>query len=62
MSENYDEKMQRLCDQIRRNLTEDEMINILEDAGFAVDESGQELIEALAEAVEQGDVCESCIE
>lgn len=62
MSENYDEKMQRLCDQIRHNLTEDEMINILEDAGFAVDESGQELIEALAEAVEQGDVCESCIE
>jgi len=53
---------QQLCDEIRKNLTEEQMKQALENAGFAVHEEGQELVEALCEAVQQGDVPESVIE
>ena len=53
---------QELCDRIRRNLTEKQMQDALEGAGFAVHESGQELVEALCTAIEQGDVSESVLE
>lgn len=53
---------QQLCDAIRKNLTEEEMKAVLENAGFAVHEEGQELVEALCEAVQQGDVAESVVE
>jgi len=56
----YDElqtiDMQQLCDQIRSEMTEDEMVQALESSGFAVHETGQELVEAVAEAVVQGDI------
>lgn len=48
--------MQQLCDQIRYEMTEDEMVQALESAGFSVHETGQELVEAVAEAVIQGDI------
>ncbi|MNG31077.1 hypothetical protein D3C84_1168190 [compost metagenome] len=54
--------MQDLCDRIRRNLTESEMQEALESAGFAVHETGQELVEALANAIDQGDVDESVLD
>lgn len=47
---------QAICDHIRANFSEAEMIEILEDHGFAVHETGHELVEALCESVEQGDV------
>lgn len=53
---------QELCDRIRRNLTEKQMQDALEGAGFAVHESGQELVEALCTAIEQGDVSESVLD
>lgn len=53
--------MQKLCDEIRRNLNEQQMTEALENAGFAVHESGQELIEALAECIQAGDVDEAVI-
>lgn len=53
-----DARMQHLCDRIRRNMTEENMTAALEGAGFAVNETGQDLIEALATAIEQGDVSE----
>lgn len=52
---------QQLCDRIRRHMSEAEMQTALEDAGFAVQESGQELVEAVCTAIEQGDVDESVI-
>lgn len=52
---------QQLCDPIRRHMSEAEMQTALEDAGFAVQESGQELVEAVCTAIEQGDVDESVI-
>lgn len=60
--EEQDQRMQDLCDRIRRNLTENEMQEALESAGFAVHETGQELVEALANAIEQGDVDESVLD
>lgn len=54
--------MQQLCDDIRRNLTEEEMKAALEEVGFAVNETGQDLIEALATAINDGDVCVSVID
>lgn len=48
--------MQQLCDQIRYEMTEDEMVQALESAGFSVHETGQELVEAVAEAVIQGEI------
>jgi len=53
---------QQICDQIRKNLTEEQMKQALEGAGFAVHEEGQELVEALCEAIQQGDVSESVVE
>ena len=53
---------QQLCDAIRKNLSEDQMQSALEDAGFAVHETGQELVEALCEAIQQGDVPESVLD
>lgn len=53
---------QQICDAIRKNLTEDEMKAALEAAGFAVHEEGQELVEALCEAIQQGDVPESVLD
>lgn len=52
---------QKLCDRIRRNMSEAEMQVALEDAGFAVHEAGQELVDAVCTAIEQGDVDESVI-
>jgi hypothetical protein len=53
---------QQLCDAIRRELTEEQMKQALENAGFAVHEEGHELVEALCEAIQQGDVPESVLE
>lgn len=47
---------QQLCDAIRRNMDEKQMTQALESAGFAVFERGQELVEAVANAIMQGDV------
>lgn len=54
--------MQKLCDSIRRNMTEAQMKAALESAGFAVWETGQELVEAVATAIEQGDLDPSVCE
>ena len=53
---------QELCDEIRRNMTEEQMKQALEDAGFAVWESGQELVEAVCDAVQTGDIPEHIID
>lgn len=46
-----------LCKEIRkRKVSHDEMVSELEMAGFAVTETGDELIEAYANAIYQGDV------
>lgn len=55
-------KAQEICDRIRRNLTEDEMKTALEGAGFAVHETGHELVDALYQAIEAGDVSESVLD
>lgn len=48
-------KQQKLCDEIRKRLTEEDMKSCLEGAGFCVYETGQELVEAVMEALLQGD-------
>jgi len=59
--EKVDQRMQVLCDQIRRNMTEEEIKTALEGAGFSVFETGQELVEAVAQAISEGDVSESVL-
>lgn len=54
--------LKQLCDEVRAAGYDDsEMTEILEGAGFAVSEEGQELIEALAESIYQGDVDRSIL-
>lgn len=60
--EEVDARMQQLCDRVRRNMTEEEMTAALEGAGFAVSETGHELVVALAAAIELGDVSESVLD
>jgi len=60
--EEVEARTQQLCDRIRRNMTENEMTAALEGAGFAVSETGHDLVVALATAIELGDVCESVID
>lgn len=54
--------LQQLCDRIRRNMTEEEMTAALEGAGFAVSETGHELVVALASSIDAGDVSESVLD
>jgi hypothetical protein len=60
--EEVDARMQQLCDRVRRNMTEEEMTAALEGAGFAVSETGHDLVVAVAAAIELGDVSESVLD